>query len=80
MCHEWNANANDVMMTWFTLYVNLVMSCLVCATYMHVHGAHALCRNIVSKYLSGLACTQANLSLVKITATHFWVLNTQNAN
>ena len=20
--HEWNVNANDIMMTWFTLYVN----------------------------------------------------------
>ena len=24
MWHEWNANANDVMMTWFVLYANLV--------------------------------------------------------
>ena len=23
MLHEWNANADDVMMTWFVLYVNL---------------------------------------------------------
>ena len=22
MWHEWNANADDVMMMWFTLYVN----------------------------------------------------------
>ena len=34
----------------------------------------------VSKYSSGLVCTQADLNLVKITASHFWVLNTQNAN
>ena len=49
-------------------------------------GAHAhawcmcLCRNSASKYLSGPACLQADLNLVKITASHFWVLNTQNAN
>ena len=83
MWHEWNANANDIMMMWFALYVNLVMSCQACMMCMCMHGAHALCRTCrtsTSKYWSGLACTQANPNLVKITAPHFQVLNNQNAN
>ena len=48
--------------------------------HAHVHGAHALCRTSMSKYLSGLVCTQAEPNLPKITASHFQVLNTQNAN
>ena len=68
------------MMILFTLYVNLVMSCLVCMMHAHMHGAHALCKNSVSKYLSGLACMKTNLKLAKITASYFAVLNTQKAN
>ena len=49
MCHEWNMNANDVMMISFTLYANQVMSCLPCAMNMHEHGAHALCKTSTSK-------------------------------
>ena len=78
--HEWNMNANGVTMMWFALYVNLVTSCLACMTHMPMHGTHALHRTSVSKYLSGLACTQADPNLAKITAPHFQVLNTQNAN
>ena len=48
--------------------------------HVHVHGAHALCKNSVSKLLSGLACMQADTNLAKITTSYFWVLNTQNAN
>ena len=80
MWHEWNANATDAMMTWFALYMNLVMSCLACMMHMHMHGAHALCKTSVSKCLSGLVCMQADPNLAKITTSHFWVLNTQNAN
>ena len=40
MWHEWNVNAADIMMTWFALYVNLVMSCLACA--MHPCMVHML--------------------------------------
>ena len=29
--HKWNENDDDIMMKWFALYVNLVMSCLACA-------------------------------------------------
>ena len=47
---------------------------------MHVHGAHALYKYGTSKYPSGLACMQADSNLWKITASHFWVLNAQNAN
>ena len=41
--HEWNVNADDVMMMWFALYANLVMSHWACAMCMHMHGTHALC-------------------------------------
>ena len=57
-CHEWNANADDVMMMWFSLYANLVTLYLACVTCMHMHGAHSLCKTSVSKYLRGLACMQ----------------------
>ena len=61
--HEWNANAADVTMMWFALYVNLVTSFLAYAMCTHMHGACALCRTCVYKYLSGLTCTQANPNL-----------------
>ena len=79
MWHKWNANADDNRMTWFMLYVNLVMPCLA-PMCTHMHGACALCNTSVSKSLSGLVCMQADSYLAKITASHFWVLNTQNAN
>ena len=78
--HEWNANANDVMIMWFTIYQTLVMSCQACAACADVHGIHEICKTSVSKYLSGQECMPADLNLVKMTASHFWVLNTQNAN
>ena len=68
------------MMMWFTLYMNLVMSCLACMMHMHMHGAHALRRNSTSKYSSGLVSIQADPNLAKITTTNFWVQNTQSAN
>ena len=40
--HEWNANADDIMMMWFTLYVNLVTSHLACAAHVHMHDTHAV--------------------------------------
>ena len=66
--HKWNVNADDVMMTWFTLYVNPsdVMSGMCKCT--HEHGACALASMGVSKYLSGLVCMQANPNLTKINA------------
>ena len=78
--HKWNANANDVMVTWFTLYASLVMSSWACASCTCMHGTCALCKNSMSKYLSGLVCMQADLNLQKITTSHFQVLNTQNTN
>ena len=77
MWHKWNVNANDMMMMWFTLFVNLVMSHLACMMCAHMHGTHALYKYGASKYPSGLACTQANSNLEKITPSHFWVINTQ---
>ena len=35
--NEWNANANDVMMTWFALFVNLAMSHLACTCMCMAH-------------------------------------------
>ena len=40
--HEWNMNADDIMMTWLALYANLVTSCLAC-----MHMAHMLYVEIV---------------------------------
>ena len=31
MWYEWNANTDDMMMIWFALYANLMMSHLACA-------------------------------------------------
>ena len=36
--HKWNVNADDITMTCFALYVNLVMSQLACVMNAHVHG------------------------------------------
>ena len=77
---EWNVNADDIMMMWFTLLANLVRSCLACALCMCMHGTHALNKNGVSKYPSGQACMQADSNLEKITTSHFQLLNAQNAN
>ena len=62
MWHEWNANAGDVMMTWSTLYANLVTSHLACTMCAHMHGAHALNKYAMSKNLSGLACMKLTQS------------------
>ena len=78
--HKWNANVNDIMMMWFASFMNLVTSHLGCMTCMHVHDAHALYKYGTSNYPSGLACTQANSNLEKITASCFQVLNAQNTN
>ena len=80
MWHKWNMNADHIMMMWFALYMNLVMSHLARMICGCMNGTHALCKTSMSKKLSGLACTQADPNLVKITAAHFLVLNTQNAN
>ena len=80
MWYEWNANADDVMMMWFTLFVNLVTSHLACVMCAHMHDTCALNKYGASKYLSGLACMQADSNLEKITTSHFQVLNAQNAN
>ena len=53
---------------------------VTCAIDAHMHGACALCKSHMSKYSSGLAFMQADLTLAKITSSHFWVLNVKNAN
>ena len=45
-----------------------------------MNGTHVLIKYGMPKCPSDLAFTQANSSLGKITASHFGVLNTQNAN
>ena len=80
MWHEWNMNADDVMMTWFTSFTNLVTSHLACVLHVHMHGACVLITYDMPKYPSGLACLQSDSNLGKLTASHFRVLNTQNAN
>ena len=67
MWHEWNANTGD----------NLVMSQWACMSHVHVHGAHAIIRMGVLKDSNGLP---ADLNLMKLTASHFNALITQNAN
>ena len=57
----------------------LVTSHQACMTCVCIYGTHALSKIGVSKYLGGLACTQADLNLAIITASHFQVLITQNA-
>ena len=73
-------NSNDVMMMWFTCKANLVTSHWACATCVHVHGTYDLNKYGASKHPSGLAYMQADSNLAKITASHFQVVNTQNAN
>ena len=47
---------------------------------MHVHGTHAIIKMGASKYSNGLTGMPANSNLMKLTATHFKALITQNAN
>ena len=47
---------------------------------MHMHGACAIIKMGMLKYSNELAGMQANLNLEKLTATHFQVLITQDAN
>ena len=72
--HEWNANAGDVMVTWFASYVNLVTSQWACTTYTCMHGACALSEMGTLKYLNGLVGMPANSNLRKLTTAHFGVL------
>ena len=62
MWHESNVTADDIMMMWFTLFASLVMSCLACAMCTCMHGAFAPNKYGASKYLSSLACMQADLN------------------
>ena len=76
---QMEVNTGDVMMMWFALFANLVMSHLACASCACVHGTHALYKYGMSKYLSGLVSMQADSNLGKLTTSHFQVLNTQTA-
>ena len=73
-------NAGDIMVTWFASYANHVTSRWACASHVRVHGACAIIKMGASKYSNGLAGTPADLKLMKLTASHFNALNTQNAN
>ena len=72
--HKWNTDAGDIMVTWFASYVNLVTS------HMHVHGTCAIIKMGALKYSNSLMGTPADLNLKKLTASHSYVLITQNAN
>ena len=78
--HEWNANAVDVMVTWFASYANLVTSHWACALCTCEHGACAIIIMGTSKYSNGLTGMPADSDLGKLTASHFKALITQNAN
>ena len=47
---------------------------------MCVHGTCAPDKYDTSMYLSGMACMPADSNLKKLTASHSWVLNTENTN
>ena len=71
---------DDVMMTWFASYANPSDVTLgMHDACIHAWGTCSMLNSMI-KYLSGLACMQANLNLERITASHSWVLITQNAN
>ena len=53
MWQEWNANAGDVMVTWFAYDVNLVTSRWACMSRACMHGAHAITKMGASKYSNG---------------------------
>ena len=78
--HKWNTNAGDVMVTWFTHYVNLVMSHSACALHMHVHGTCAISKMGMIKYSNGLTGTPTDSNLRKLATSYFQALITQNAN
>ena len=80
MWQEWNANAGDIMVTWFAHDANLVMSHWACVSCMHMHGARAIIKMGVSKYSNSLTGTPADSNLGKLTTSHFKALITQNAN
>ena len=80
MWHKWNAETNDIMMTWFALYANFVTSHLACMVHAYMHGTCALDKYGASKYPIGLVCMQADSNIGELTTSHFWVLNTHKAN
>ena len=71
MWHQWNANAGDIMMTWFASYANLLTSYWACASHVHVHGACAINKMGVLKYSNSLMGMPADLNVRKLTASHF---------
>ena len=56
------------------------MSYQACMTCVYMHGAHALSNFGMPMYFRWLVYMQADQNLGKITASHFGVLITQNAN
>ena len=80
MWHKWSTNTGDVMVTWFTSYVNLVTSQCACTSCTHVHGTCAIIKMGMLKYLNGLTGMPADSNLRKLTKSYFNILTTQNAN
>ena len=56
------------------------MSYQACMTCVYMHGAHALSNFGMPMYFRWVVYMQADQNLGKITASHFGVLITQNAN
>ena len=56
------------------------MSQWACESLTHMHGAHAIIKMGAPKYSIDLTGMPANSNLRKLTASHFNVLSTQNAN
>ena len=52
--NEWNVNAGDVMVTWFTSYVNLVTSQWACTLHACMQGQCAIIIMGALEYLYGL--------------------------
>ena len=78
--HEWNVNANDILMTWLPHMQALVTSCQACMTCVCMHNACALSDFGTTMYFSQPACMQAGWNLGKITASHLGALITQISN
>ena len=66
------------MQTWFILHLNPID--VTCVTCVHIHSVCTLSNFGVSMYFCRPVYMQAAQNLEKITALHFGVLITQNAN
>ena len=73
-------NGMQTLVTWFASYANLVTSRWACASCTCMHGTHDIIKIGVYKYSNSLTGMPAGSNLMKLTASHFKALITQNAN